>query len=644
MSSQRIFILAFLLLIAASTLAQRQKIDSLRNLIARGPDSSRVKSLNELSWHYKYISADTAAHYARQALALANKTGDNKLIGASLNSLGSAKQATGDYDSALVYLNRSIGVKLNFGDSTILISELSNMGIIYDEKGDYDRALQYYFKALRMARRKKDLRMEANTLSNIGVVYKKQKQYEKVLEYYNSALNIYRTLESDFGITVTSGNIGSVLLQTGDYEKSIEYSMLARQGYEKLGYVRYVPYTVGNMAIANDSLHRYDRAESQYNEAFNNHLKFGNNYEAAYISKNLAFFYLKRHQPQRAREFAEQAIQLSQKIGAKEMLRDSYSAMASISRSTGQFKEAYDYHLKYSALKDSLFEETKTKTILEMQAKYEAESKELIISNQKVELATSALELQERQNQVLWLAFISGLLLVLAALVFQYQRARRRKVEQEAAFQLKLADMKLENELHEDRQRISRELHDNIGSRLLFLHGNVESLAGSASSSETNRLRELGVFAKTTLQELRRTVWFINKDYVQLEELQLKMTEYFNFLNPSPEVSLRFSWEADPNLSIRSSAAAAVFRVAQEAVSNALKHANASSINITFSSNDNGIELRVSDNGTGIASERENQGGGNGLRNMRTNAENANGELSIISDGGTQVALKIRLA
>jgi len=79
-------------------------------------------------------------------------------------------------------------------------------------------------------------------------------------------------------------------------------------------------------------------------------------------------------------------------------------------------------------------------------------------------------------------------------------------------------------------------------------------------------------------------------------------------------------------------------------VSNALKHANASSINITFSSNDNGIELRVSDNGTGIASERENQGGGNGLRNMRTNAENANGELSIISDGGTQVALKIRLA
>lgn len=599
--------------------------------------------MNELSWHYKYISADTAVSYARQALLVATKAKNKKLIGASLNSLGSAKQATGEYDSALFYLDQSMEAKLSSGDSTAIISELSNVGIIYDEKGDYDKALQYYFRALRMARKKKDLRMEANTLSNIGVVYKKQKQYEKVLEYYNSALDLYRTLKSDFGITVTSGNIGSVLLQTGEYEKSIEYSLLAKKGYEQLGYVRYVPYTVGNMAIANDSLHHYKEAEAQYNEAFTSHLKFGNNYEAAYNSKNLAFFYLEQRQLARARQFAERAIELSKRIGAKEMLRDSYHAMASISKALGQFKDAYDNQLTYNALKDSLFEESKTKSILEMQVKYEAEAKELLISNQKVQLATNELELQRRQNVVLTLAFISGLLLVSAALVYQYQRAKRRKVEQEAAFQLKLADMKLENELHEDRQRISRELHDNIGSRLLFLHSNAESLASQTPASGNSRARELSAFAKSTLHELRRTVWFINQDFVRLEELQLKMTEYFNFLNPPSETSLHFSWKADANLTVRSAVAAAVFRVAQEAVSNALKHAGASNIAIEFSSQGNQIELHVKDDGVGFEAGTEKTGDGNGLRNMRTNAENANGEISIKSSAGTHVVLQVNL-
>ena len=326
------------------------------------------------------------------------------------------------------------------------------------------------------------------------------------------------------------------------------------------------------------------------------------------------------------------------------MLRDSYRAMASIMRAIGQHSEAYDFQQKFAALKDSLFEETKTKSILEMQVKYEAESKELLISNQKVQLTTNALELQRRQYEVLGLASISGLLLVSGAFVFHYQRARRRKSEQEAAFRLKLSDMKLENELQKDRQRISRELHDNIGSRLLFLYSNAESLAETVSTAENNKIRQLSAFAKSTLHELRRAVWFINKDFVRLEELQLKMTEYFNFLNQSPETELRFSWAADPNLAVRSSAAAAVFRVAQEAVSNALKHAKASHIDIDFFSDADSIELHVKDDGTGFEAGSGKISDGNGLRNMRTNASVANGELSIESSQGTQVVLKLRLA
>lgn len=643
MRRKKELLVAVLFLLTVASFAQRQKIDGLKSEIRTASDTTRVRLLNEISWLYKNINIDSAIRYAREALVLARRTNAQALIGASLNSLGSAKQAAGEYDSALAYLNQSIRIKTVSGDSSGITSELSNIGIIHDEKGDYDKALRYYFAALHLARKNGDLRTEANTLSNIGVVYKKEKEYENVLTYYQTALELYKKLNSDFGITVTSGNIGSVLIQTGDYRKSIAYARQARKGYEQLGYVRYVPYTLGNMAIAYDSLHEYGRAESLYLEAFNQHMQFGNSYEAAYNGKNLASFYLRQRRLSRGKAFGEKAIQLSKKIGAKEMLRDSYQVMASIHRSLGQFRDAYAYELEYNALKDSLFEENKTKAILEMQAKYEAESRELEISNQKARLATNELELQRRQNQILWLASLSGLFLVSGIVLYQSQRGKRKKAEQEAAFRLKLAEMERENELHQDRQRISRDLHDNIGSRLLFLSTHAETLAEKLPG-ENEKVLQLGAFARNTLQELRRTVWFINKDFVRLEELQLKMNEYFGFLNDSTTTAPVMAWDADPNLSVRSNVAEAIFRVAQEAVSNALKHAGCTNVTIRLASAAGGILLTIQDNGKGFEEGNVTDGGGNGLRNMRAHAKNVNAQLSITSAPGRGTFISLEFA
>lgn len=622
--------------------AQHAPLDSLLRIVADGNDSARIQSLNELSWYYKNIRVDSAVLLARQALSLATRISDKAGISKSLSNLGSAKQAMGEYDSAILFIKQAIDVKLTWSDSSALANELSNLGIIYDERGDYDKALRSYFKALRLARAKGDIRMEANTLSNIGVVYKKQKQYAKVLEYYQVALSIYEQLKSEFGITVTSGNIGSIMLQTGDYEESLKYSRIAKDGYERLGYIRYIPYSIGNMAIANDSLHRFREAEEQYNEAFTRHMRFGNRYEAAYTCKNLAAFYQRQHSPVRAKTFASQAIQLATDIGAKEMLRDAFFVMSTICNDLGQFREAYLNQMKYTALKDSLFEELKTKSILEMQVKYETETRELEISKQKVQLAANDLELRNRRNQFIWLSSGSILLIIAGAFVIQGQRTRRKKAEQEAEFRLKLATLERENEVQQVRQRISRELHDNIGSRLLFLTSSADSLADKVEGVERERAHQMGSFARTTLQELRRTVWFINQDNIDLEALQTKMREYFGFLHQDPVVQLDHALEADPGITVGTSVAAAIFRVAQEAVSNALKHSRASRIAVKLTSEKEWIELHVHDDGKGFDATESARKQGNGLRNMDSYAELAAGSLTVHSSTeGTTVTLRI---
>ncbi|NOT75833.1 MAG: tetratricopeptide repeat protein [Cyclobacteriaceae bacterium] len=633
----------FLVIFCESLLGQKKQIDSLNNLFSTGNDSSKMIALNELSWIYKNSNVDSAIMFARRALYLAKQKRNQKFISKAFNSLGSAKQASGEYDSALYYLNQSIETSSK-DDSLSMPNVLNNIGIIYDEKGDYDKALQSYFKGLQMAQKTGAVTIQAYILSNIGIVYKKQKQYDKVLEYYTTALELYKKLNSSFGITVTSGNIGSVLLQTKEYQKSIDYSLIAKKGYEELGYTRYVPYTLGNMAIAYDSLHQPDKAEGYYRQAYNEHLKFDNQYEAAYNSKNLVFFYLKNHKVSEAKLFADKAIASAEKIGAKEMVRDSYNAMSRIAKELGDYKEAYRYQQKYMSLKDSLFEESKTKTIFELEVKYESEAKELELSQQKVLLATNALELEQRNIQVLSLASATLFLLILGVLIYQNQLARRKKLKQESEFQLKLAEAKLENELHQDRLRISRDLHDNIGSRLLFLYTATENLAERSAPESSEKAEQLSLFAKNTLHELRRTVWFINKDNVNLEELQLKLKEYFNFLNQSATLTIDMVLNADPSNIIPSPKAAAIFRVAQEAVSNAIKHSGAHHININLtSSSDNDLQLTISDDGNGF--DQNTSGDGNGLKNMQLHASNAKGTISIKSEKkqGTSIVLTLPL-
>lgn len=617
------------MLMSHPAIPQKREVDSLQRLLKDTTDSSRVRILNELSWIYKNIQVDSATKYARTALTLAHKTGKRTFIAKSYNSLGNAFQAGAHYDSALHYLKLSIQTQVSNGDSTGIANVLNNIGIIYDEQGDYDQALKSYFRGLRLAQRSGEGNVEAFILTNIGIVFKKQKQYDRVLEYYQQALAIYQKLKHQFGITVTSGNIGSVLIQTGDYQRSLQFSEDARKGYEKLGYVRYIPYTLGNMGIAYDSLHQYGVAEKFYRDAFQQHLGFENKYEAAYTGKNLVLLYRKLHRPAEALQYAQQSIALARSIGAKEMLRDAYHAMAQTHRDLGRFQEAYQYQSRYSALNDSLKEESKTKTIMELQVRYETEARELELSKQKEVIANNQLELTQRKYQLLALGSATLIVIISALLVVQYQRGKRRKMEQENEFQMKLAQVRLENELHQDRLRISRDLHDNIGSRLLFLYNAAENLPAS------EKKHQLSQFARNTLHELRRTVWFINKETVLVEELESRLKEYVQLLQPLPDLQVTVTREGDGNVLLTSPQAEAMFRVAQEAAGNALKHAQATLLTIHLQVVASMVQLEVADNGKGFETTRSTDTlGGNGLRNMKVHAENVKGTVEVRSGAG----------
>ena len=264
----------------------------------------------------------------------------------------------------------------------------------------------------------------------------------------------------------------------------------------------------------------------------------------------------------------------------------------------------------------------------ELTVRYETEKKE-----QEIALLTQRNKIQQlgigQRNLFLFIA----ILLVLGTLITLWQFYRTKKVKEEqlrreAALQVKLLQLEARNTLQNDRLRISRDLHDNIGANLTFIQTSIDE-----STPENFEWQDVKDLVDGTIKELRRTVWLINKPSVRLDEWLVKLREYYRTVK---KVTIETDVENEA-LVLSSKQATLVSRIIQEAVNNSLKHSEANSIIIAIRSDKADMEISIADNGTGF--EKLSVLPGFGLGNMQQNAVELNGNLVIESspDNGTRI-------
>lgn len=199
--------------------------------------------------------------------------------------------------------------------------------------------------------------------------------------------------------------------------------------------------------------------------------------------------------------------------------------------------------------------------------------------------------------------------------------------------QTKLLRLEAQNALQHDRLRISRDLHDNIGANLTFIHTTVEDMA-----PEDGQWEDVKSLVNDTITELRRTVWLINKPAVKLDEWLVKLREYYRKVE-KVQVSIEDIDSVERILS--SKQATALFRIVQEAVNNSMKYAEATQITVTVRSNASGIHICVEDNGKGFDIQSISRGFG--LNNMQQHAAEIAGKIQIDSVAGRGTRIGVDL-
>ncbi|MEP7256669.1 MAG: two-component regulator propeller domain-containing protein, partial [Ferruginibacter sp.] len=233
-----------------------------------------------------------------------------------------------------------------------------------------------------------------------------------------------------------------------------------------------------------------------------------------------------------------------------------------------------------------------------------------------------------------WLTawFYTVTALLIAGLIWWLARfmARRKLREQ-------LRQMETEKKLQQERERISRDLHDNLGTYATALLMHTNQVKPNVESDHiVEKIRD---DAKEIMSSLRETIWVLNNRQMSVTDFADGFKLYAKkIMNNFPELKIEFREKIENNKILSPNTALNLYRILQEALQNAVKYAGENKIEISICSNHK-VEISITDGGVGF--DPEEKGFGNGLHNMEHRAKETGYKFEIISSPGegTKVSL-----
>lgn len=198
-------------------------------------------------------------------------------------------------------------------------------------------------------------------------------------------------------------------------------------------------------------------------------------------------------------------------------------------------------------------------------------------------------------------------------------------------------------ELEKVRHNIATDLHDDIGSSLSQISLISEVLSLSKNGKNTDEKEALETIAKTSREavgSMSEMVWAINPKRDNLIDTVQRMRRFAS--DTLSAADIRFTFETsdfDKNSKIDADARRHLYLIYKEIINNAVKHSEASKIEIRFTKSAKFFTLEVCDNGRGFRADEAQTG--NGLQNIRLRAEKIGGTIAVVSapDEGTSVKL-----
>lgn len=591
----------------AFSVAQTKPIylDSLEQVIENRSAKQQLKAINEIPYGDFVAEVEKAEKLFKKAEKIAIKLKDSLTLGDVVFKQGQLKAYQNKLDESLVLTLRAV---------TIFESNknYAKAGMVYGGLGytlkrtNLDKGLYYMRKGIKLLESANDLEGINSVYDNYGVLLSMSNKNDSALYYQKKSLSIKKQLKDSIGLGYGYANIANTFAEKKNF-------LLAKKYVDSSSVIRNK--IADNYGITVNYVQKAEifALEKKYNEAIENF---------------------------------KICARLSQKYKYKHLEQYCYENISKCYVELKDYKNAFDYKEKFQIVKDSADNIITNAKVEELQIEFETEKKEKLLAEAKVDLLAKEAKIKRRTNlliSALALAFLLGLI---GFLVYKQQRLKNKQIIKENELKQALIKIENQNELQEQRLAISKDLHDNIGSQLTFIISSLDNLKYFEFTKDKlyTKFDSIGTFTRSTITDLRDTIWAMNKEAITFEDLKTRTTNFIEAAKTSLlGITFEFNYpENTDEVTLNSLQGIDVYRIIQEAVNNAVKHAEATRIIVNFELIKNSLEVSISDNGKGF--DKETIEAGNGLASMKKRAQEIDADFSIETlQEGTKISLKFEL-
>lgn len=601
---KQLFLVFFILYSVTVFSQEKSAIDSLENSIISLPKNFQLQKIKSLSHDQITNNISQSEKLLKKGEEIAIELNDSLSLAEIYKKLSIAYSYSENLEKKFDYSQKSITIFEKLGKDEEAGAGYGDLG--YSLKyTDRKKAIEYMVRAIKLLEKTNNLKALDPIYDNYGTIFDITNEIDSAIYYHNKSLLIKKQFNDSVGLGYTYAHISTSYSLINEFEKSRKYLDSSSVIRKKINEVYGV---AANYAHLGDIYFN----EKKIRQAINTY-KSGIS-----LAKNGNFKHLERY--------------------FYEMISKSYEELK-------DYKNAYKYNHIFQQKKDSVINENTNKRIAELKIEFETEKKEKEIAQQKEEILEKEIEIKNKN--LFNIALGAGILLIslLSFGIYKYQKNKRQQLRTQLALKDELAKSQTQNKLQEQRLRISRDLHDNIGSQLTFIISSIDNLKFLTKKSDEklkDKLSSINSFANNTISQLRDTIWAMNKNEITFEDFYgrlLTFVEKAKLAKNDIEFNLSNSITSSPTFS--SVEGINIFRVIQESVNNTIKYANASKIDIQLSENEKNIHFLVIDNGVGFDINEVEMG--NGLNNMQSRISEINGLFKIESTPkkGTQIEFSI---
>jgi signal transduction histidine kinase len=545
-----------------------------------------------------------------------------------------------DFDSTLFESDKALKLARRHTDSVSVAEIKRQIGVASYFKGKYDDAAANFYESISILEKNKNKKKLAPVYNDLAKLYRKTRDLDKALDNYNKADALYRQLKDTAGIAMILNESGVVFEYRENYKEAINRYTSSMRLAEKKGDSLSVSYSLSNIAGVYVIEKKYAFAEQNLLRALNIRRMLKDSFALALTYSDLGATMNAKGDWAKAIEYLNTSNRIAESLKYPELQSNNYNELSTVAQKQGHYQEAFQYFLKRSSLRDSLFALEKTKQIQELNTKYESAKKEQQITKQKNRL----------RFQNFLLIGIGGLVLLLGLLA--HSQYRRFKLRQEAAMKTELMKQQelavkavMEAEENE-RERIARDLHDGVGQMMSAAKMNLsayESDAQFKTEEEKKAFEKIISLVDESCREVRTVSHIMMPNALLKNNLATAIQDFIDKLSGKDLKVHVYTQGIDERFD--SNVETVLYRVVQECVNNAIKHAGASTLDISLIRDKDGISGTIEDNGRGFDANDKEKYDGIGLKNIITRIEYLKGTVDFDSapGRGTLVALHVPL-